>query len=129
MATPQYIKNAQNKYNSKFDLVQLRLPKGTKERIKTVLQDGQSIAGYCVQCVLSALESDGIGKEPQNVREAAETQQKPNDDGKTEAEKWAELQEIFEAKRAEIEAAKQEKEANKEQKRAETIAAAKFAEE
>ena len=43
-------------------------------------------------------------------------------------ESLEDLQAILDAKRAEIEAAKQEKEANKEQKRAETIAAAKFAE-
>lgn len=58
MSTPQYIKNAQNAYNAKFDLVQLKLPKGTKERIKSVLDDGQSMSGYCVQSVLIALESD-----------------------------------------------------------------------
>lgn len=58
MGTPQYIKNAQNAYNAKFDLVQLKLPKGTKERIKAVLDDNQSMSGYCVQSVLVALESD-----------------------------------------------------------------------
>ena len=58
MGTPQYIKDAQNAYNAKFDLVQLKLPKGTKERIKAVLEDGQSMSGYCVQAVLVALESD-----------------------------------------------------------------------
>lgn len=58
MSTPQYIKDAQNAYNAKFDLVQLKLPKGTKERIKAVLEEGQSISGYCVQSVLAAVESD-----------------------------------------------------------------------
>lgn len=58
MSIPQYIKDAQNAYNAKFDLVQLKLPKGTKERIKAVLEDGQSMAGYCVQAVLVTLESD-----------------------------------------------------------------------
>ena len=120
MATPQYIKNAQNKYNSKFDLVQLRLPKGTKKRIVSALQDGQSIAGYCVQCVLDTLESDGIGQNAPDAMQITEEKQK--------VESLEDLQAILDAKRAEIEAAKQEKEANKEQKRAETIAAAKFAE-
>lgn len=39
MTTPQYIKNAQNAYNARFDLVQLKLPKGTKGRIKAILED------------------------------------------------------------------------------------------
>lgn len=56
MATPQYIKDAQNAYNAKFDLVQLKLPKGTKERIKAVLERRQSIASYCAESVLVALE-------------------------------------------------------------------------
>ena len=120
METPQYIKNAQNKYNSKFDLVQLKLPKGTKERIKSVLQDGQSIAGYCVQCVLDALESGEIVQDAPDAMQTTEEKQK--------AESLDDLQALLDAKRAEIEAAKQEKEANKEQKRAETIAAAKLEE-
>lgn len=59
MPTPKYIKDAQNAYNAKFDLVQLKLPKGTKERIKAVLRDEQSVSGYCKQSVLDTLENRG----------------------------------------------------------------------
>lgn len=58
MSTPQYVKDAQNAYNAKFDLVQLKLPKGTKERIRAVFGDDISITRYCVQSVLVALEND-----------------------------------------------------------------------
>lgn len=34
------------------------MPKGTKERIKAVLEGRQSIARYCVESVLAALETD-----------------------------------------------------------------------
>lgn len=57
MGTPDYIKRAQNNYNAKFDLVQLKLPKHTKERIKAILDDSMSISGYCVQCVLNTVEA------------------------------------------------------------------------
>lgn len=32
--TPEYTKRAVNNYRNKFDLVQLRMPKGTRERIE-----------------------------------------------------------------------------------------------
>jgi len=57
MGTPDYIKKAQNNYNAKFDLVQLKLPKGTKERIRALIGDSGSISAYCVRCVLDALEN------------------------------------------------------------------------
>lgn len=64
MATPKYVKKAHNTYNAKFDLVQIKLPKGTKDRIKSVLNSGQSMSNYCVQAVLNAIDGDS-----QNVRE------------------------------------------------------------
>lgn len=32
--TPEYTKRAVNNYRSKFDVIQLRMPKGTRERIE-----------------------------------------------------------------------------------------------
>lgn len=65
MSTPDYIKNAQNAYNAKFDLVQIKLPKGTKERIQAVTEGQMSIAAYCKQTVLDALECHEEGNAPQ----------------------------------------------------------------
>ena len=44
--TPEYTKKAVDNYRSKFDIVQLRLPKGTKEKIKERLKDKESISDY-----------------------------------------------------------------------------------
>lgn len=138
MATPQYIKNAQNNYNSKFDLVQLKLPKGTKERIKAILEDGQSIAGYCVQSVLAALESDEEYAQAaedapetfQNAQKSAEPErpnklpETPKADTRTETEQLAEWQAILDAKKAELQEqkrCKEEENAREEQDRAEEL--------
>lgn len=80
MSTPQYIKDAQNTYNSKFDLIQLKLPKGTKERIKAVLEDGESISKYCVDAVLVSVESDEDFKnikEKEKILASSESQETP----------------------------------------------------
>ena len=58
MSIPKYVRDAQNKYNSKFDLIQLKLPEGTKERIKSLIGEDGSMAAYCKQAVLMSLEND-----------------------------------------------------------------------
>lgn len=69
MSTPEYIKRAQNKYNAKFDLIQLRLPKGTKERIKEITKE--SYNDYIKRVILEDLDrcntnkTDTIQKEEQ----------------------------------------------------------------
>lgn len=57
MSIPQYVKNAQNKYNAKFDIIQLKLPKGTKGRIKNLCGD-MSMSEYCKCAVLERIEQD-----------------------------------------------------------------------
>ena len=54
MSTPDYIRRSQNNYNSKFDIIQIKAPKGTKERITAV--SGQSMAAFCLQCVIDRLD-------------------------------------------------------------------------
>lgn len=56
MQTPEYVRNAQNKYNSQFDLIQLKLPKGTKERIRAIIGEDGKIAPYCASILLDALD-------------------------------------------------------------------------
>lgn len=53
--TPEYTKKAVNNYRSKFDLIQIRLPKGTKDRIQAA--GHKSTNDYIVSCVLSALDT------------------------------------------------------------------------
>ena len=50
----KYQKDAQNRYNSKFDIVQARLPKGTKERIQSL---DYTINAFIVEAVELMLES------------------------------------------------------------------------
>ena len=50
----KYQKDAQNRYNSKFDIVQARLPKGTKERIQSL---DCTVNAFIVEAVESMLKS------------------------------------------------------------------------
>lgn len=52
--TADYTRRAIDKYRAKFDIIQIKTPKGTKERITTL--SGQSMAAFCLQCVLDRLD-------------------------------------------------------------------------
>ena len=52
--TPNYTKNAVNKYNSKFDRIAVNLPKGTKEEIKQLT--GKSCNAFISSLVIGELE-------------------------------------------------------------------------
>lgn len=54
MKTPSYVRNAQNRYNAKFDIIQVKLDKGTKERIKSVTQE--SYNEYVKNLIMNDLE-------------------------------------------------------------------------
>jgi len=103
MALPKYVKNAQNNYNSKFDLVQIKLPKGTKEKIREIIKEDDTISGFCLKSVLNAIENGD------QFKKYDEKKQKD------------ELQAMLDAARARHAANNYE---DKEQKRRDTIAAA-----
>ena len=52
--TADYTRRAIDKYRAKFDIIQIKAPKGTKERITAV--SGQSMSAFCLQCVLDRLD-------------------------------------------------------------------------
>ena len=54
MKTPSYVRNAQNRYNAKFDIIKVKLDKGTKERIKSVTQE--SYNEYVKNLIMNDLE-------------------------------------------------------------------------
>lgn len=54
MSTPEYLKRANNTYNSKFDIIQVKLDKGTKSRIKAVTNE--SFNNYIKRLIYSDLE-------------------------------------------------------------------------
>lgn len=56
--TPDYVKKAVNKYRDNFDIIQIRFPKGTKDRI--IASGAKNVNDYVVKCVLDALSSDVI---------------------------------------------------------------------
>ena len=51
--TPDYTRRAVENYRNKFDLIQVRLPKGTKERI---INAGEVANDYITSLVLADLE-------------------------------------------------------------------------
>ena len=53
----KYQKDAQNRYNSKFDIVQARLPKGTKERIQSLDYTINAFIVGAVETMLKSLET------------------------------------------------------------------------
>lgn len=54
-STPEYTRKAVDNYRKKFDVMQLRLPKGTKEIIDNKVGKANT-HNFIVQCVLSAIE-------------------------------------------------------------------------
>lgn len=61
MKTPSYVRNAQNRYNAKFDIIQVKLDKGTKERIRSITEE--SYNEYIKRLVM-----DDLGRK-ENVEE------------------------------------------------------------
>lgn len=53
----KYQKDAQSRYNSKFDIVQARLPKGTKERIQSLDYTINAFIVEAVETMLKSLET------------------------------------------------------------------------
>ena len=95
--TPEYTKKAINNYREKFDFIQVRFPKGTKEKLDEV-GDKNS---FIVNCVLNALDGSqnaGTATKAPEPEKIPETPKKPE---KTPVD-LAELQKLFDEKKAEI---------------------------
>lgn len=102
MSTPDYIRRSQNNYNAKFDIIQIKAPKGTKERITAV--SGQSMAAFCLQCVLDRLD-ELERSQPDTLPEAPKTEA-PAADQPRQAVTDEEALEIWRQRVAENEAKK-----------------------
>ena len=61
--TPEYTKKAVNNYRDKFDFIQVRFPKGTRER----LERKGNINNYICSLVLCDLGEELGEKEPQKT--------------------------------------------------------------
>ena len=132
--TPEYTRKAVDNYRKKFDIMQLRLPKGTRERIE---KQADKVHDFVVACVLSELERLETPTEQEETHqiepleeqseETTQKEQNPedvaNNDSKANPMTLAEAQALLDRKRAEqkereemLEKARQEK---KEQEKAE----------
>lgn len=92
----KYQKDAQNRYNSKFDIVQARLPKGTKERIQSLDYTINAFIVEAVETMLKSLETptapilettDSVSteKETKEVDQMAAVEVMPWEEGYTES--------------------------------------------
>ena len=117
MSLPKYVKKAQNNYNSKFDLVQIKLPKGTKEKIRDVIKEDDTISGFCLKAVLNAINNGSSTQDTGAVPSALD----PDFAEYDEKRQQQELQAMLDAARARHATNNYE---DREQKRRDTIAAA-----
>lgn len=99
--TPEYTKRATANYQAKYDLIQVRFPKGTRERIKEVLTD-KSANDYIVDLVLADL---GQHQEQPTQPSSDSLEDKPNPIH--EIEDMEKLQEYLEQLRKDNEQRKQ----------------------
>lgn len=74
--TADYTRKAINNYRSKFDLVQIRLPKGTKDRAVELDININDIAVSAVLAYLDGLESqvENLPQEPEKTAEKENTE-------------------------------------------------------
>ena len=72
--TADYTRRAIDKYRAKFDIIQIKAPKGTKERITTL--SGQSMAAFCLQCVLDRLDELERSETEPEYKQTANTRQR-----------------------------------------------------
>lgn len=114
--TPDYTKKAVKNYLEKFDVMQLRLPKGTKEEIEKIA-DGKSVHDFIVDCVLNAIKNGSSTQDPGAVPGASD----PDFAEYDEKRQQQELQAMLDAARARHATNNYE---DREQKRRDTIAAA-----
>lgn len=104
-STPEYTRKAVDNYRKKFDVMQLRLPKGTKEIIDNKV--GKTNAhNFVVECVLNALEtSQETQEEPTDVQAEEVPQEQPKKPQTAHREptleELQELQELINQKKAE----------------------------
>lgn len=115
------IKRQNEAIKKNYDRISVTLPKGTIDRIKAL---GLTINGVANNSILEYLNYAEEGaRQPEPVHEE-QKQGMPVAD----PERLKELQAIVDARKAEITGKKPQSDEEKEQERAETIAAAKFAE-
>lgn len=115
-STPEYTRKAVDNYRKKFDVMQLRLPKGTKEVIDS--KAGKANAhSFVVECVLKALETPQEAPTEPITEQAEEVPQEQPKELETAHRELTleELQELINQKKAEQDRKAEEQKKRKEE--------------
>ena len=111
--TPEYTRKAVDNYRKKFDIMQLRLPKGTRDRIE---KQADKAHDFVVDCVLAELERLEVREAQQTGTDEGYQEKLQNNNNSTKTMTLADVQAILDRKIAEqkeqkemLEKAKQER--------------------
>ena len=96
--TPEYTRKAVDNYRKKFDIMQLRLPKGTRDRIE---KQADKAHDFVVDCVLAELERLEAQEAQQTGQEEGYQDKLQNNNNSTKPMTLADAQAILDRKRAE----------------------------
>lgn len=107
--TADYTRKAINNYRSKFDLVQIRLPKGTKDRAEESDININDIAVSAVLAYLDTLESqaENLPQEPEKTAEKENTERTEVEEKVALMQANERLHQLQEQRRAERKASEQ----------------------
>lgn len=107
--TADYTRKAINNYRSKFDLVQIRLPKGTKDRAAELDININDIAVSAVLAYLDGLESqaENLPQEPEKTAEKANAERTEVEEKVALMQANERLHQLQEQRRAERKASEQ----------------------
>lgn len=107
--TADYTRKAINNYRSKFDLVQIRLPRGTKDRAAEADININDIAVSAVLAYLDTLESqaENLPQEPEKTAEKENTERTEVEEKVALMQANERLHQLQEQRRAERKASEQ----------------------
>lgn len=107
--TADYTRKAINNYRSKFDLVQIRLPKGTKDRAAELDININDIAVSAVLAYLDGLErqAENLPQEPEKTAEKANAERTEVEEKVALMQANERLHQLQEQRRAERKASEQ----------------------
>lgn len=98
--TPDYIKKAVNNYRDKFDIIQVRFPKGTKEKLKEL----GNVNEYIVKCVMQSLDgtqNDNSTTKTESAENIYAIPEKPNNADNKPVD-LSELQKLLDQRKADV---------------------------
>ena len=120
--TAEYTRKAIDKYRNQYDFINLRFPKGTKERLEEMGITNNDLVDECLRFIDDVYEAMKEDAQPDETAEdTSRPQEPPKTDARTEADRLAELQAMIDAKRADQEEQKRRKEEEKAREKQERV--------